>query len=78
MPPSGFCAWFALLKTGLSNRNLNKKGLKIESFLKKKILICFFFLDPRPKSQILTPHPCPPRFEQKFSIDFSIDTLIFQ
>ena len=27
-----FCARFALLKTGLSNRNLTKKGLKIELF----------------------------------------------
>ena len=30
-----FCARFSLLKTGLSNRNLTKKGLKIESFLQK-------------------------------------------
>ena len=28
-----FCARFALLKIGHSNRNLTKKGLKIESFL---------------------------------------------
>ena len=67
MSSGGFYAYcvhvFALLKTGLSNRNLNKKGLKIESFLQKKtktIFFCFFFWYLRPKSQILTPHPCPP------------------
>ena len=37
-----FCARFALLKTGLSNRNLNKKGLKIESFLQTKNFLRFF------------------------------------
>ena len=49
-----------LLKTGLSNRNLNKKSLKIESFLQKKQkFFAFFLLDPHPKSQILPPHPSP-------------------
>ena len=40
-----FCARFALLKIGHSNRNLTKKGLKIESFLKKKTqrFFAFFF-----------------------------------
>ena len=39
-----FCVRFALLKTGLSNRNLTKKGLKIESFLQKtqKFFLRFF------------------------------------
>ena len=59
-----FCARFALLKTGLLNQNLTKKGLKIESFLQKtQKFFCIFFSDPRLKSQILTPHPCPPPFE---------------
>ena len=68
-----FCAHFALLKTGLSNRNLTKKGLKIKSFLQKvqKFFLPFFFLDPRQKSQILTPHPCSPPFE-----NFLLDTMI--
>ena len=40
-----FCVRFALLKTGLSNRNLTKKGLKIESFLQKtQNFFCVFFL----------------------------------
>ena len=39
-----FCARCALLQTGLSNRNLNGKGLKIESFLQKKTnFFCVFF-----------------------------------
>ena len=32
-----FCARFALLKTGHSNQNLTKKGLKIKSFLQKTL-----------------------------------------
>ena len=66
-----FCVRFALLKTRLSNRNLTKKGLKIESFLQKtpKFFFPFFFRDPRPKSPILTPQPCSP-FE-----NFSLDPL---
>ena len=65
-----FCARFALLKTRHLNRNFTKKGLKIESFLQKIAKVFFvFFLRPRPKSQILTPHPCP-LFE-----NFSVDTL---
>ena len=55
-----FCARFALLKTLLSNQNLTKKDLKIESF----------FWNPLPKSQNLTPHPCPPPLK-----NFSLDTL---
>ena len=39
-----FCARFALLKTGLSNQNLTKKGLKIELFLQKNAKnFCVFF-----------------------------------
>ena len=39
-----FCACFALLKTDHSNRNLIKKGLKIESFLQKtQKFFCLFF-----------------------------------
>ena len=39
-----FCARFALLKTGLLNQNLTKKGFKIESFLQKtqKFFLPFF------------------------------------
>ena len=37
-----------------------KKVLKMSHFCKKKTFLGFFFWDPRPKSQILTPHPCPP------------------
>ena len=59
-----FCARFALLKTGFSNRNLTKKLLKLSHFCKKRKN----FL--RLKSQILTPHPCPPAFE-----NFSLNTL---
>ena len=59
-----FCARFALLKTGLSNRNLTKIGLKIESFSQKQQkFFCIFFLRPPSKvtnfntsPQILTPH----------------------
>ena len=66
-----FCPRFALLKTGVSNRNLTKKGLTIESFLQKaQKFFEFFFRDPRLKSQILTPHPCPTPFE-----NFSLNTL---
>ena len=62
-----FCACFVLLKTGHSNRNLTKKGLKIESFLQKtKKFFAFFFWDPRPKSQTLTTRPCPPPFWKFF------------
>ena len=43
-----FCARFALLKTGLSNRNLTKKNLKIELFLQKRKN--FFFQ--RPLSEV--------------------------
>ena len=61
---------FCEFKTGLSNRNLTKKGLKIESFLQKKQkLLCVFFLRPRPKSQILTLHPCPPPTFENFSLN---------
>ena len=39
-----FYAHFALLKTGHSNQNLNKKDFKIESFLQKnKFFLRFFF-----------------------------------
>ena len=39
-----FCARFALLKTGHSNKNLSQKGLKIELFLQKtQKLFCVFF-----------------------------------
>ena len=39
-----FCARFALLKTGLSNQKLTKKGLKVESFLQKtQKIFCVFF-----------------------------------
>ena len=56
-----FFARFALLKTGISNRNLTLNGLKIEIFLQKtQKLFCVFFLRPRPESQILTPHPWHP------------------
>ena len=65
------CERFALLKTGLLNRNLTKKGLKIELFLQKtQNVFAFFLRPPRPKSQILTPHPCLPLFE-----NFLFDTL---
>ena len=53
-----FCARFALLKTDLSNRNLTKKGLKIELFLQKNAK--FFFLRLPCKVTNFTPHPCPP------------------
>ena len=36
-----FCARFAQLKAGHSNRNLTKKGLKIESFLQKTQTLFF-------------------------------------
>ena len=67
-----FCARFALLKTVLSNRNLNKKGLKIESFLqkKKKKLFLRFFLRPPSKVTNFNTLPMPPPFE-----NFSFDTL---
>ena len=75
MPSSAFyayfCARFALLKTGHSNRNLTKKSLKIESFLQKtQKFFCVFFLRPRLKSQILAPHPCLSSFA-----NFSLNTL---
>ena len=67
-----FWAHFALLKTVLSNRNLTKKGLKIESFLQKtQTFFCVFFL--RPSSKVTNfntpPMPLPP-FE-----NFSLNTL---
>ena len=65
-----FCARFALLKTVLSNRNLNKKGLKIESFLQKKTFFAFFFLRPSSKVTNFNTSPMPPSFE-----NFSLDTL---
>ena len=66
-----FCARFALLKTGHSNRNLIKKGLKIELFLQKtQKFFCVFYLRPLSKVKILTPHPFPPSFKK-----FSLDTL---
>ena len=43
-----FCARFALLKTGLSNRNLTKKGLKIESFLQKTQNFLYVFFSETP------------------------------
>ena len=49
------CARFALLKTGHSNRNLTKKGLRIESFLQKT-------------QKLAKNSPIPPSFE-KFSLD---------
>ena len=40
-----------------------KKVLKLSHFCKKrKSFFPFFFRNPRPKSQILTSHPCPPPF----------------
>ena len=67
-----FCARFALLKTRLSNRNSIQKGLKIELFLQKmQKLFCVFFSEtPHPESRILTPHLCPPPFE-----NFLLDVL---
>ena len=62
-----FCVRFALLKTGLSNRNLTKKGLKIESFLQKTQK--FFFLRPPSKVTNFNTSTMPP-FE-----NFSLDTL---
>ena len=40
-----FCTHFVLLKTGLSNRNLTKKNLKIELIFQKnaKIFLRIFF-----------------------------------
>ena len=46
-----FCARCVLLKTGHSNRNLTKKGLKIESF---------FFLRPPSKVTNFNTTPMPP------------------
>ena len=75
--PSGwflclFCARFALLKTGHSNRNLNKKGLKIESFLQKKAnFFCFFSETPLKVTNFNTsPMPPSPPFE-----NFLLNTL---
>ena len=65
-----FCPRFALLKTGHSNRNLTKKGLKIESFLQKtQKFFCVFFLRPPSKVTNFNTSPNPP-FE-----NFSLDTL---
>ena len=67
-----FCERFVLLKTGLSNRNLNKKGLKIESFLQKKQkFFCVFFQRPPSKVTNFNISPMPlPTFE-----NFLLDTL---
>ena len=65
-----FCARFALLKTGHLNRNLTKKGLKIESFLQKIAKVFrFFFLRPPSKVTNFNTSPMPP-FE-----NFFLDTL---
>ena len=68
-----FCARFAVRKIGLLNWNLNKTGLKNESFLQKKAKRFFlFFL--RPSSKVTnfntSPMPLPLLFE-----NFSLDTL---
>ena len=56
-----FCPRFALLKTGHSNRNLTKKGLKIESFLQKtQKFFCVFFLRPPSKVTNFNTSPMPP------------------
>ena len=47
-----------------------KKVLKLSYFWKKRKNVFAFCCDPRPKSEILTPHPCPP-FE-----NCSLDALI--
>ena len=64
-----FCARFALLKTGYSNRNLTKKGFKIESFL-QKVFLLFFFSEIPIQSHNVNTSPMPPPFE-----NFSLDTL---
>ena len=67
-----FCARFALLKTGLSNRNLIKKGLEIESFLQKtqKSFSVFFLRPPSKVTNFYTSPMPPPPFE-----NFSLNTL---
>ena len=77
MPSSGLYAYFVHIlrrsKQCHSNRNLHKKGLKIESFLqKKKKLFCVFFLRPPAKVTKFntSPMPQPPSLE-----NFSLDTL---
>ena len=54
-----FCARFALLKTGHSNRNLNKKGLRIDLFLQ-------FFLRPPSIVSNFNTSPMPPPFWKFF------------
>ena len=58
-----FGARFALLKTGLSNRNLIKKGLKTESFLQKTQNFFVFFLRPPSKVTNFNTLPICPLFE---------------
>ena len=68
-----FCARFALLKTGHSNRNLTKKGLKIESFLQKtQKFFCVFFLRLPSKVTNFNTSPMPPPPFWKL---FLLDTL---
>ena len=69
-----FCARFALFKTGYSNRNLTKRGLKIEAFLQKTQIFFLRFFILRPPSKVTnfnTSHMPPPPFG-----NFSLDTLI--
>ena len=66
-----FCACFVLLKTGHSNRNLTKKGLKIESFLQKtKKFFAFFFVRSPSKVTNFNNSPMLSPFE-----NFSLDIL---
>ena len=64
-----FSARFALLKTGLSKRNLNKKGLKIESFLQKTQKFFAFFLRPLSKVTNFNTSPMPPTAFENFSFN---------
>ena len=63
------CAHFALLKTGVSKRNLTRKGLKIESFLQKTQNFLRFFLRPPPKATNFNTSPVIPPFK-----NFSLNT----
>ena len=66
-----FCARFVQLKTGLSNRNLTEKDLKIKLCLhKRQTFFAFFFL--RLQSEVTNSNTSPtsPSFE-----NFSLDIL---
>ena len=75
MPNSSFYAYFGHVlrcsKQVIQTKIYSKNVSKLSYFCKKpKNCFAFLFWDLHPKSQIFTPHPCPPHFE-----NFSLNAL---